>query len=149
MGDTGSLVLGFVIAVLCVRIIQLNPDNGSTFLPNAPGFAFSIVAVPVFDTIRVFAIRLWQGRSPFSPDKNHIHHLLTANGWSHQFTAKAICIVHAIILLAGYMVKVLPQIAGLSILFTMMLITIYIFQRLEAPKPTTDVVQKLPTEELV
>jgi UDP-N-acetylmuramyl pentapeptide phosphotransferase/UDP-N-acetylglucosamine-1-phosphate transferase len=149
MGDTGSLVLGFVIAVLCVRIIQLNPDNGSTFLPHAPVFAFSIVAVPVFDTIRVFAIRLWQGRSPFSPDKNHIHHLLTANGWSHQFTAKAICIVHAIILLAGYMVKVLPQIAGLSILFTMMLITIYIFQRLEAPKPTTDVVQKLPAEELV
>jgi UDP-N-acetylmuramyl pentapeptide phosphotransferase/UDP-N-acetylglucosamine-1-phosphate transferase len=149
MGDTGSLVLGFVIAVLCVRIIQLNPDNGSTFLPHAPVFAFSIVAVPVFDTIRVFAIRLWQGRSPFSPDKNHIHHLLTANGWSHQFTAKAICIVHAIILLAGYMVKVLPQIAGLSILFTMMLITIYIFQRLEAPKPPTDVVQKLPAEELV
>lgn len=148
MGDTGSLVLGFVVAVLCVRMIQLNPQSNPGLLPHAPVFAVSIVAVPIFDTLRVFAIRLWQGRSPFSPDKNHIHHLLTNNGWSHRFTAKAICAVHAFVLMMGYLLKPLPQIAGLFILLGIMLVTVFVFQRLEAPAPKTEPTV-LPAEELV
>jgi len=131
MGDTGSLVLGFVVAVLCIRLIQLNPDtNVYSVLEHAPVFAMSIVAIPVFDTLRVFSIRIWQGRSPFSPDKNHIHHLLTNNGWSHGFAAKLICGVHAVLLTVGYFLKDVSQIAGLAILMGLMLATILVFQRL-------------------
>ena len=50
MGDTGSLVLGFVVAVLCLKIIQINPEFGVTnVIPHSPVFALSIVAIPVFD----------------------------------------------------------------------------------------------------
>jgi UDP-GlcNAc:undecaprenyl-phosphate/decaprenyl-phosphate GlcNAc-1-phosphate transferase len=133
MGDTGSLVLGFVISVLCVRLIQVNPAD-SEILKHSPVFVLSIVFVPVFDTVRVFILRTWQGSSPFSPDKNHIHHLLTNNGWSHSFTAKIICTLHASILLTGYFLKELNLYAGILILISMMLIAIYVFQRLRVPQ---------------
>jgi UDP-GlcNAc:undecaprenyl-phosphate GlcNAc-1-phosphate transferase len=134
MGDTGSLVLGFVISVLCVRLIQLNTGNGAGIIPHVPVFTLSIVAIPVFDTLRVFALRIWNGKSPFSPDKNHIHHLLTNNGWSHSVAAKMICGVHAIVLSLGYCLKDLPQVAGFFVLLLVMLVTVLIFQRIRVPQ---------------
>jgi UDP-GlcNAc:undecaprenyl-phosphate/decaprenyl-phosphate GlcNAc-1-phosphate transferase len=130
MGDTGSLVLGFVTAVLCVELIQLNTGTRLPILPHSPIFALSVVMIPVFDTLRVFALRIWSGRSPFSPDKNHIHHLLTNNGWSHSFAAKLLCAVHGGVLILGYFLKDLSQIGGLIVLVTVMLMTIFFFQRL-------------------
>lgn len=134
MGDTGSLVLGFVIAVLCVRLIQMNIGVESPVMRQAPVFALSIVAIPVFDTIRVFALRIWRGDSPFSPDKNHIHHLLTNNGWSHGFAAKLLCGVHALVLSVGYFLKNVPQIAGVLILTAIMFVTVLVFQRMKPPQ---------------
>lgn len=135
MGDTGSLVLGFVTAVLCIRLIQLNLDISTSVLPHAPIFVLSIVMIPVFDTLRVFALRIWSGRSPFSPDKNHIHHLLTNNGWNHSLAAKLLCGVHALVLVAGYFLKDVSQITGLLLLILIMLATIFVFQRLRMPEP--------------
>jgi UDP-N-acetylmuramyl pentapeptide phosphotransferase/UDP-N-acetylglucosamine-1-phosphate transferase len=132
MGDTGSLVLGFVISVLCIKLIQLNIGISQPILPHAPIFALSVVMIPVFDTLRVFALRIWSGRSPFSPDKNHIHHLLTNNGWSHSIAAKLLSGVHAIVLIAGYFLKNVPQIMGLIILIFLMIATIFTFQRVRA-----------------
>ena len=133
MGDTGSLVLGFVLAVLCIRLIQLNTDGTAAVVTNAPIFTLSVVGIPVFDTLRVFAIRIWEGRSPFDPDKNHIHHILTNNGWSHSFTAKLICCLHAFLLVMGYFLKRVPQFAGFFILLGIMLLAIFIFQRMKPP----------------
>lgn len=133
MGDTGSLVLGFVTSVLCIRLLQLNVDVRQAILPHAPVFVFSIVAIPVFDTLRVLALRIWSGRSPFSPDKNHIHHLLTNNGWSHSFAAKLLCGVHAVILVIGYFLKDVPQIGGIAIILMTLLLAIFIFQQWPAP----------------
>jgi UDP-GlcNAc:undecaprenyl-phosphate/decaprenyl-phosphate GlcNAc-1-phosphate transferase len=135
MGDTGSLVLGFVTSVLCIKLIQLNIGVQSPVLPHAPVFALSVVAIPVFDTLRVFALRIWSGKSPFSPDKNHIHHLLTNNGWSHSFAAKLLCGVHAVVLVVGYFLKEISQLTGLFILFLIMLITVFIFRRVRVPEP--------------
>lgn len=137
MGDTGSLVLGFVISVLCIKLIQLNTGSGHPVLPHAPIFALSIVLIPVFDTLRVFSIRTWQGKSPFTPDKNHIHHLLTNNGWSHSFSAKLICTVHGVLLALGYFLKDLNQTGGLVVLLLIMFITIMIFQRIRVPQQRT------------
>lgn len=134
MGDTGSLVLGFVVSVLCIKLIQLNAGS-SPILPHVPVFALSIVTIPVFDTLRVFAIRIWQGRSPFSPDKNHIHHLLTNNGWSHSFASKLICGVHALVLTVGYFLKDISQLLGMFILLVIMLVTVLVFQRIRVPQP--------------
>ena len=135
MGDTGSLVLGFVISVLCVLLIQMNSLPGTNFIPHAPVFAMSIVAIPVFDTLRVFSLRIWQGKSPFTPDKSHIHHLLTNNGWSHSFTAKLICAVHALMLVLGYFLKDISPAGGCLILFLVLGTVILVFQRLRVPVP--------------
>lgn len=131
MGDTGSLVLGFTVSVLVVRLLQLNAHMSEPVLPHAPVFALSVVGIPVFDTLRVFSIRIWQGKSPFSPDKNHVHHLLTNNGWNHAVTSKAICGVHAVILLLGYFLKDVPQLLAISILIVIMLLKVLVFQRLQ------------------
>ncbi len=131
MGDTGSLVLGFVVAVLCIRVMQLQTLRFSVGIIHAPVFALSIILIPVFDTLRVFALRIWQGTSPFSPDKIHIHHLLTNNGWSHSFTSKIICAVHGVVLLTGYFVKDIRQEFGLLILLIIMLLTVYVFKNLK------------------
>lgn len=133
MGDTGSIVLGFVISVLCIKLIQVNPAE-SFLIPHAPVFVLSIVAIPVFDTLRVFALRMWAGKSPFTPDKTHIHHLLTLNGWGHRFSARLLCVVHGGILILGYFLKNIRQEWGLIILFLTMLIVVFFFQRLRVPQ---------------
>lgn len=79
MGDTGSLVCGFLIAVFAVKFIELQPTA------NAPIVAISILIVPVLDTIKVFFIRTINGKSPFSPDQNHIHHHLKKIGIPNSF----------------------------------------------------------------
>jgi UDP-GlcNAc:undecaprenyl-phosphate/decaprenyl-phosphate GlcNAc-1-phosphate transferase len=130
MGDTGSLVLGFAIAVLCIRLIGLNTGTPNPVLTNAPVFAVSVVLIPIYDTLRVFTLRLSKGRSPFHPDRTHIHHLLTNNGWSHAFSAKLICTVHGGLLLLGFFLSALPQEAGMLLLLATMLLVTVFFKKL-------------------
>lgn len=128
MGDTGSLILGFVISVLCIRLIQVNTVIASPYLTHAPVIVLSIVFIPVFDTLRVFAIRIWRGGSPFMADKSHLHHLLTNQGFSHLFATRLICVVHCIILLEAHWLRNLPQELIVAILLLFMLITTIIFK---------------------
>jgi len=123
MGDTGSLVLGFVTAVLCIRLMEVNLVSAYPVLPHAPVFVLSIVLIPVFDTLRVFAVRIWNGKSPFSPDKTHIHHLLTNQGFNHAFAAKLICFVHAFVLMEAFWLRNIRQEYIVIILVSFMLIT--------------------------
>ncbi|TMM58936.1 undecaprenyl/decaprenyl-phosphate alpha-N-acetylglucosaminyl 1-phosphate transferase [Maribacter algarum] len=79
MGDTGSLIVGFVISILTLKFLALNPSDYTELpflLENAPLIAISILIVPLFDTARVFAIRIANKKGPFSPDRNHTHHVL-------------------------------------------------------------------------
>lgn len=130
MGDTGSLVLGFVVAVLCIRLMQVNVMITNPVLPHAPVFVFGIVLIPVFDTMKVFITRIWRGKSPFSPDKTHIHHLLTNQGFSHGFAAKIICFLHGVILMEIYWLRYLRQELLLALLFAFMLITVVLISNL-------------------
>lgn len=130
MGDTGSLVLGFVVAVLCIRLMQINVFVPNPVLPHAPVFVLSIALIPVFDTIRVFATRIWKGNSPFVADRTHIHHLLTNQGFSHGFAAKLICFLHGFILMEAYWLRNLRQEVTLVILVTFMLLTTVLLKNL-------------------
>lgn len=79
MGDTGSLIVGFVISILTLKFLALGPQDYTELpflLENAPLIAIAILIVPLFDTARVFTIRVANKKSPFSPDRNHIHHVL-------------------------------------------------------------------------
>lgn len=136
MGDTGSLVLGFVISVMCLRLIQVNDAMTNPILPHATIFTLGVVLIPVFDTLRVFCIRLWKGKSPFSPDKIHIHHLLTNAGFSHGFAAKLICTIHAFILMEVYWLKDLRQEFTLFFLVLAMLVFVLALKNLSALRKT-------------
>lgn len=74
MGDTGSLLCGFIISVLAIQFIEMRQVEA------APSVAIGILFVPLLDTVRVFTIRIFNGKSPFIPDKNHVHHRLLALG---------------------------------------------------------------------
>ncbi|TYP76868.1 MraY family glycosyltransferase [Aquimarina intermedia] len=79
MGDTGSLIVGFIISSLTLKFLALSPESYDSLpflLENVPLIAIGILIVPLFDTARVFTIRLANKRSPFSPDRNHTHHIL-------------------------------------------------------------------------
>jgi len=86
MGDSGSLLLGLVNAILVIKFITI-ADSPSIGFPIASSVAigFSILIVPLLDTLRVFSIRIARGRSPFSPDRNHIHHLMLDKGLNHKY----------------------------------------------------------------
>jgi UDP-N-acetylmuramyl pentapeptide phosphotransferase/UDP-N-acetylglucosamine-1-phosphate transferase len=130
MGDTGSLVLGFVIAVLCIRLIQVNAGVVKPVISQAPVFVLGIVMIPVFDTLRVFALRIWKGGSPFVADKTHIHHLLTNAGVSHTVASRLICFVHGFILIEIWWLKNLRQEIILGALICFMFLVIIIFKHI-------------------
>ena len=130
MGDTGSLMLGFVVAVLCIRMTQVNIVVTNPVFPHALVFVAAIVFIPIFDTVRVFATRIWKGKSPFVADRTHIHHLLTNQGFSHAFATKLICVIHGIVLIEVYWLRGLPQELILVILVAFMLLTTVILKNL-------------------
>jgi UDP-GlcNAc:undecaprenyl-phosphate GlcNAc-1-phosphate transferase len=130
MGDTGSLVLGFVIAVLCVQLMKVNSVHPTPLVPNIYVFTLGIVMIPVFDTLRVFGTRIWNGRSPFSADKTHIHHLITNQGFSHAFAARTICVFHGFLLILVYWLKDLKPELQLITLFCCMGSLIFILNRI-------------------
>jgi UDP-GlcNAc:undecaprenyl-phosphate/decaprenyl-phosphate GlcNAc-1-phosphate transferase len=74
MGDSGSLLSGFIIAVMAIRFVEIKS------VTNAPALAIGVLIIPIFDTIKVFTFRILKGKSPFDPDKNHIHHKLLELG---------------------------------------------------------------------
>lgn len=86
MGDTGSLIIGYIITVLAVKFIHLNVMHAweaDISFVSAPIIAVVILIIPIFDTIRVFSIRILRGKSPFKADRLHMHHLLIDNNLSH------------------------------------------------------------------
>ncbi len=85
MGDTGSLVVGYLLSLFCVQFLRLNVStrHHEDAFVNAPIVLLVILIVPIFDTLRVFIVRLVRGGSPFVADRNHMHHLLIDNGLNH------------------------------------------------------------------
>jgi UDP-GlcNAc:undecaprenyl-phosphate/decaprenyl-phosphate GlcNAc-1-phosphate transferase len=87
MGDTGSLSLGFALAVLTILFIDRNGTmaefEGWKFnAPIASGVALLII--PIYDTSRIFIKRAMKGKSPMAPDKSHVHHFLLRMGFRHD-----------------------------------------------------------------
>jgi UDP-N-acetylmuramyl pentapeptide phosphotransferase/UDP-N-acetylglucosamine-1-phosphate transferase len=86
MGDTGSLMLGTITATLVIQFITSNAalNIGHDFyFQSIAAVSMTVVVVPLFDTLRVFATRMYRGHSPLMPDRRHIHHLLVDFGFSH------------------------------------------------------------------
>jgi UDP-GlcNAc:undecaprenyl-phosphate GlcNAc-1-phosphate transferase len=99
MGDTGSLVCGFIVSVLAIQFVEMGLRVGQPFGASAPSVAVGILFVPLFDTIRVFSLRMLAGRSPFAPDKNHIHHRILAMGFQQISTVLLLGLLNVLVVL--------------------------------------------------
>jgi UDP-N-acetylmuramyl pentapeptide phosphotransferase/UDP-N-acetylglucosamine-1-phosphate transferase len=99
MGDTGSLLVGTINAILVVKFINVANSSNISFPINAsPAVGFTILMIPLLDTLRVFGIRILHRRSPFSPDRNHIHHLLLDRGFSHRAITLSLVAVNTVMI---------------------------------------------------
>jgi UDP-N-acetylmuramyl pentapeptide phosphotransferase/UDP-N-acetylglucosamine-1-phosphate transferase len=89
MGDTGSLVVGFLLAVLAINFVGLNdiPAYVSVFGKSSSILPVAILALPLFDTLTVFYKRIRRGNSPFNPGRDHIHHSMIKIGLGHKSTS--------------------------------------------------------------
>lgn len=105
MGDSGSLVVGYLLALFVVQFCELNAYDKSVpvilHMSAAPVVAFCVLAVPLFDTLRVFLTRIKKGKSPFHPDKNHIHHLMLKLGFKHKEVSYILMGVNLIFVILG------------------------------------------------
>ena len=101
MGDTGSLILGTIVALLTIHFNEFIPLTKNA-AQGLPAISLAIIIVPVIDTIRVFAIRLSQKKSPFSPDMNHIHHQLLRLTGNHLYASLIIISVNAFFILISF-----------------------------------------------
>ena len=106
MGDTGSLLLGIVNSILVIKFIEIasRPD-ALVSISSAPTIGFAVLFVPLFDTLRIFTYRVFHRRSPFSPDKNHVHHLLLEKGCTHPTVTLIAVIFNIIIAICAFSFK--------------------------------------------
>lgn len=118
MGDTGALLIGLVLIILAIKFIELN-KIGQIPNPNfysAPAIAVAVLLVPVFDSLRIFFIRILHKKSPFTGDRNHVHHRLQQLG----FSTKKIVVSLGLFNVAMIFFAVLLQNLGNFVLITLL-----------------------------
>jgi hypothetical protein len=103
IGDAGTLSLGIVFSMFVTTCLCATP--GTVGVPEGLGlvaFTLAVLCVPVFDTLRVMSARILRGKSPFSPDKTHLHHLFIELGYSHIGAALSIICMNLTVVLCWY-----------------------------------------------
>ena len=104
MGDTGSLVIGMGLSILALNIIQEGVMiEGVKHLPNkGPLIAIALLAIPLFDSLRVFIYRYTKGRHPLYPGRDHFHHALLDLGYGHARTTFLISLISIFTIIITY-----------------------------------------------
>ena len=115
MGDTGSLVIGLIFSILSIRLINEGViiPNDQQYVNKGPFISIVILAIPLFDTFRVFFIRIFSGCHPLRPDRNHIHHTLLDLGLGHKKSTLILYTYSVIIAFLSYFM--IDMSLGLSI----------------------------------
>lgn len=104
IGDGGTLVMGIVISVFVMRTLthgtfcEIYDPKNVGLIP----FMLAVLAIPVFDTLRVMTTRILKHKSPFHPDKTHLHHMFIRLGCSHAATTLAILLLNLFVVLCGW-----------------------------------------------
>lgn len=99
IGDSGTLAIGTMISMFVISILK-EDFAGTVLMVKGVGlipFLLAVLSIPVFDTLRVMSTRILNGKSPFSPDKTHLHHMFIDLGFSHTATTTSILSLNFII----------------------------------------------------
>ena len=120
MGDTGSLLLGLINSILVIKFINIagNPAGAFT-LEASPAIGFAILMIPLFDTLRVFTLRILDRRSPFSPDRIHVHHFLLDIGFNHRLVTFTCVSANIAFIALAYFLRHMGTTIVLSILLVL------------------------------
>lgn len=138
MGDTGSLLMGTIIAVLTLEFINLNHQIDSNHrLHTAPVLAFGILIIPLYDLLRVFTVRIIRKKSPFHPDKIHVHHKMLELGMSHlqaTFTLGLLNVMFIIFIFIFQEYNVTLLMVSILLIATLLTISLWSLNKLKLKK---------------
>ena len=127
MGDTGSLVVGLILSSLAINIIRYGLLAETIKLPNkGPLLAIAILAIPLFDSLRVFVVRVFKRKHPLSPGREHIHHTLLDLGFGHKKTSFILYFSAISIIVFSYFLLDVNVNIGIAILALISFILLYI-----------------------
>ncbi|GAA3508746.1 MraY family glycosyltransferase [Aquimarina addita] len=129
MGDSGSMFVGFILAFQGISLLAMNSITTVNFTFNClPILVLSVLAFPILDTVRVFLIRIRKGRSPFSADRNHIHHRLIDLGFSHTSATIIIVSISSLMISSTLLIDSFYMNANIELLLVLLLAPVlYLF----------------------
>ncbi len=123
LGDTGSLIVGMVLSIMVISFLESSLTHPmGTIGDSAPVIAFSILIVPMIDTLRVFTLRILWGKSPFHADRYHVHHRLLDLGYSHLKVTSLILSVNLLIILISLALSGLGNLRLLAVVLPLSVI---------------------------
>ena len=127
LGDTGSLFLGLILGMMVIRFLQYERSaTGLGVFKSIHAIAISLFIIPLFDTLRIFIIRISQGKSPFKADRQHIHHRLLEIGFSHFQSTIILLSYNLICVIVCYLLQNLGNMVLLAMLLTVSILLSYI-----------------------
>ena len=133
MGDSGSLMIGLINAILVIKFINVAHDPFVAIpVQSSVAFGFAVLIVPLLDTLRVFSVRILNAKSPFTPDRNHVHHLFLDRGMGHAAVTFSLVLINVGFIVLAWLGRSL----GTTILLGIMLVlafaglgTLYYYRR--------------------
>jgi UDP-GlcNAc:undecaprenyl-phosphate/decaprenyl-phosphate GlcNAc-1-phosphate transferase len=117
MGDTGALVIGMFLAIMCIHFMNVNfslPDSNPYKFQATIGAAACLIMIPLVDTLRIVILRLSKGQSPFRPDKSHVHHAIMRLGKTHSQTTIILGTTQLAFISIAIVLKKIPDVYFLS-----------------------------------
>jgi UDP-GlcNAc:undecaprenyl-phosphate GlcNAc-1-phosphate transferase len=143
MGDSGSLVIGFVLGVLTVRTTYLAPGEDFARGWYAVFAPVIVLALPLYDLIVVSIIRLSRGKSPFVGDTNHFSHRLVARGMSRRTAVLCLYLVTAATSIAAIVLPHVRSTWAAMLIFVQTVLVLSLVALLEQhPLPRDDKVAR-------
>jgi len=148
MGDSGSLMIGLVNSILVIKFISV-ADSPAIAIPveSSVVVGMAILIIPLVDTLRVFSIRIFKGNSPFTPDRNHVHHLLLERGFKHPGITFFCVSLNILFIAVAYLGRSLGPTYLLLIILGMSLCGLSLLFYYKKPKPQMFVAKHLDEEE--
>ena len=104
MGDTGSLVIGFMMAFFGMKLLLVNAASPEYF-SNIFVVVFALFLLPVFDALRLLIFRVVTGRSPYKAGQNHTHHWFLKLGYTHRRASRKLYAMHIAVIVSSFVLS--------------------------------------------
>jgi hypothetical protein len=105
MGDAGSMGIGYLMAAFTFQYVNMGVDQPEQLFHHNPAVVIAFLIIPLFDTLRVFTLRILNRKSPFTADCNHIHHKLLDLGLRHRNVTFILCGTNILFIGVAYLMR--------------------------------------------